>query len=108
MAKAVELARLRLPSGRELRAPRNSSCVARRGMVFIRPERVEIVPAAAASGDLGVNALAGVFAAARSSATSCATPWTRRRLAACSEPHSGRCVNAGRRLPLMSSALIDR
>jgi spermidine/putrescine ABC transporter ATP-binding subunit len=59
MAKAGELARLRLPSGRELRAPRNSSCVAGRGMLFIRPERVEIVPAAAASGDPGVNALAG-------------------------------------------------
>ena len=28
-------------------------------MLFIRPERVEIVPAAAASGDPGVNVLAG-------------------------------------------------
>jgi ABC-type Fe3+/spermidine/putrescine transport system ATPase subunit len=28
-------------------------------MLFIRPERVEIVPAAAASGDPGVNALPG-------------------------------------------------
>jgi ABC-type Fe3+/spermidine/putrescine transport system ATPase subunit len=59
MAKAGEVARLRLPSGQELRAPRNSSCVAGRGMLFIRPERVEIAPGTAAPGDPGVNALAG-------------------------------------------------
>jgi putative spermidine/putrescine transport system ATP-binding protein len=59
MAKGGELARLRLPSGRELRAPRNNSCAAGRGMLFIRPERVEIVRGTAASGDPGVNALAG-------------------------------------------------
>jgi spermidine/putrescine transport system ATP-binding protein len=59
MAKTGEVARLRLPSGRELRAARNSNCVAGRGMLFIRPERVEIVPTAAAAGDPGVNALDG-------------------------------------------------
>ena len=59
MAEASEVARLRLPSGQELRAPRNNSCVAGRGMLFIRPERVAIAPGAAASGDFDVNALAG-------------------------------------------------
>ena len=59
MAKGGEVARLQLPSGQELRALHTNSCVAGRGMLFIRPERVEIVPGTAASGDPGVNALAG-------------------------------------------------
>jgi spermidine/putrescine ABC transporter ATP-binding subunit len=59
MTEAGEVARLRLPSGQELRAPRNSSRATGRGMLFIRPERVGIVPGTAASGDPGVNALAG-------------------------------------------------
>ena len=59
MAKGGEVARLRLSSGQELRAPHTGSCVAGRGMLFIRPERVEIVLGTAASGDPGVNALAG-------------------------------------------------
>jgi spermidine/putrescine ABC transporter ATP-binding subunit len=58
-AKAGEVARLRLPSGQELRAPRNNSCVAGPGMLFIRPERVKIAPGTAASGEPGVNALSG-------------------------------------------------
>src|SRR5271156_4178408 len=51
VAEGGEVARLRLPSGEELRATRSNGCGAGRGMLFIRPERVEIVPDAAASGD---------------------------------------------------------
>ena len=59
MAQAGEVMRLRLPSGEELRAPRSNGCGTGRGMLFIRPERVEIAPGAAAFGDPGANALAG-------------------------------------------------
>jgi ABC-type Fe3+/spermidine/putrescine transport system ATPase subunit len=59
MAEAGEIARLRLPSGQELRAPRSSSCGTRRGMLFIRPERVEIAPGTTGTGELGANTLAG-------------------------------------------------
>ena len=59
MAQAGEVMRLRLPSGEELRAPRSNGCGTGRGMLFIRPERVEIAPGAAAFGDPGTNALAG-------------------------------------------------
>jgi len=42
-----------------LRAPRDNSCGTGAGMLFIRPERVEIVPGTGASADPGTNALAG-------------------------------------------------
>jgi ABC-type Fe3+/spermidine/putrescine transport system ATPase subunit len=54
-----DIVRLRLPSGRELRAPRNDGCHSGRGMLFIRPERVEIEPGTAATGGPGANSLAG-------------------------------------------------
>ena len=54
-----EVARLRLPSGQELRAPRSNGWGTGRGMLFIRPERVEIAPGTVVSGDPGINALAG-------------------------------------------------
>ena len=59
MTESGEVARLRLSSGQELRALRSSSRAAGRGMLFIRPERVAIVPGTATSSDPGVNALAG-------------------------------------------------
>jgi len=59
MAEAGEVVRLRLPSGQELRAPRSNSCGNGRGMLFIRPERVEITPGAGAAGDLEANTIAG-------------------------------------------------
>jgi putative spermidine/putrescine transport system ATP-binding protein len=102
MAKGGEVARLQLPSGQELRALHTNSCVAGRGMLFIRPERVEIVPGTAASGDPGVNALAGnVRRCSRSSATSCAMLWTSEALcqspSICKTPPvSDRCPQARR------------
>ncbi|HJU17803.1 MAG TPA: ABC transporter ATP-binding protein [Stellaceae bacterium] len=54
-----EIARLRLASGQELRAPRGNSRSGARGMLFIRPEQVEIMPGAAAPGDPGANVLVG-------------------------------------------------
>jgi len=59
MAEAGEIVRLRLSSGQELRAPRNDGCGIGPGLLFIRPERVEIAPAAAASRDPSANILAG-------------------------------------------------
>jgi putative spermidine/putrescine transport system ATP-binding protein len=59
MAEAGEIARLRLPSGQELRAPRSSSCGTGRGMLFIRPERVEIGPGTTGTGEPGANMLVG-------------------------------------------------
>ena len=44
MAGAGDVVRLRLPSGQELCAPRSLGCGTGRGMLFIRPERVEIAP----------------------------------------------------------------
>jgi putative spermidine/putrescine transport system ATP-binding protein len=58
-AEAGEVVRLRLPSGQELRAPRSNSRIAGRGMLFIRPERVEIMPGANTAGDPRQNVLAG-------------------------------------------------
>ena len=58
-APGRDIARLCLPSGLELRAPGNRSCDTGPGMLFIRPERVEIEPGAAASGDPSANTLAG-------------------------------------------------
>jgi putative spermidine/putrescine transport system ATP-binding protein len=52
--------RLVLPSGHELRAPSGSRCSGgARGMLFIRPERIEIMPGANAAGGPRDNALAG-------------------------------------------------
>jgi spermidine/putrescine ABC transporter ATP-binding subunit len=59
LAEGGEIARLRLTSGQELRAPRSNSCSPGQGMLFIRPERVEIAPGTIASGDPGANVLAG-------------------------------------------------
>jgi ABC-type Fe3+/spermidine/putrescine transport system ATPase subunit len=54
-----EIARLALPSGQELRAPRGSSCDSGRGMLFIRPERVEITPGTSVAPEPSANILAG-------------------------------------------------
>jgi hypothetical protein len=55
-----EIARLVLPSGHELRAPSGSRrSDGGRGMLFIRPERVEIMPGANTPGDPRQNALVG-------------------------------------------------
>jgi len=52
--------RLVLASGHELRAPSGSRCSGgARGMLFIRPERIEITPGANAAGGPRDNALAG-------------------------------------------------
>jgi len=59
LAEGGDVARLRLPSGQELRAPRSNSCGIGPAMLFIRPERVEIAPGTAAAGDPAANALAG-------------------------------------------------
>ena len=59
LGEAGEIMRLRLPSGAELRAPRSSGCGAGRGMLFIRPERVEIAPGAGAAAEPSANGLAG-------------------------------------------------
>jgi ABC-type Fe3+/spermidine/putrescine transport system ATPase subunit len=53
------VARLVLPTGRELRAPRSDGLAVGRGMLFIRPERVEIAPGTTAAGDPWANTLAG-------------------------------------------------
>jgi hypothetical protein len=52
---------LRLASGQELRAPGSHTGGATRGMLFIRPERVEISPgtAGAGAGDPSANLLYG-------------------------------------------------
>ena len=54
-----DIARLVLPSGAELRAPRSSSCAGGRGMLFIRPERVDIAAGTTAPGDPQANTLLG-------------------------------------------------
>jgi putative spermidine/putrescine transport system ATP-binding protein len=55
-----DIARLVLPCGQELRAPRGGNCSDDgRAMLFIRPERVEITPGANAAGGPRDNALAG-------------------------------------------------
>jgi spermidine/putrescine ABC transporter ATP-binding subunit len=59
MAEGGQVMRLRLPFGQELRAPRSDNCTSGPGMLFIRPERVEITPATAAAGNPGANTLAG-------------------------------------------------
>jgi ABC-type Fe3+/spermidine/putrescine transport system ATPase subunit len=59
MGEAGEVVPLRLPSGQKLRAPRSDDCGTGRGMLFVRPERVEIVPGTAVTGNPGLNVLAG-------------------------------------------------
>jgi ABC-type Fe3+/spermidine/putrescine transport system ATPase subunit len=54
-----DVAQLALSSGQELRAPRGDSCDSGRGMLFIRPERVEITAGRSASPDPGANTLIG-------------------------------------------------
>jgi spermidine/putrescine ABC transporter ATP-binding subunit len=51
--------RLALPSGQEVRVPLRASCGSSRGMLFIRPERVEITLGTGRIGDPNVNTLAG-------------------------------------------------
>ena len=76
-AEGGDVARLRLPSGQELRAPRSSSCVAGRGDA-VHPARAG--RDRAGHGRVRRPAAStrspGRFAAARSSATSCAMRWT--------------------------------
>jgi putative spermidine/putrescine transport system ATP-binding protein len=55
-----EVVRLRLPSGQELHASRSNSCGTGRGMLFIRPERIEIAPDTGIFGDPKANTLAGI------------------------------------------------
>jgi putative spermidine/putrescine transport system ATP-binding protein len=59
MGQAGEIVRLHLPSGQELRAPRSNSCTGGRGLLFIRPERIEIAPGTGGAGDPKANTLAG-------------------------------------------------
>ena len=54
-----DAARLSLPCSQELRAPPNHDCGSGRAMLFIRPERVEIVPGMTAHADPCVNILQG-------------------------------------------------
>jgi spermidine/putrescine ABC transporter ATP-binding subunit len=56
---AGPLARLRLPSGPELRAPRRDGAAAGPAMLFIRPERLAIAPGTTAANDPAANTLAG-------------------------------------------------
>jgi ABC-type Fe3+/spermidine/putrescine transport system ATPase subunit len=57
-AEAGNVLRLTLPSGQVLRGPPGNARVEGRGMLFIRPERVEIAPATGAPGP-GGNELVG-------------------------------------------------
>ena len=59
LAETGDISRLRLPSGEELRAPRMDGSGAGRRMLFIRPERVAILPGTTATGDPGANLLTG-------------------------------------------------
>jgi putative spermidine/putrescine transport system ATP-binding protein len=59
LAEGGDLMRLRLSSGEELRAPRGDGIRSGPGMLFIRPERVEISPGSAAIVELSANTLAG-------------------------------------------------
>ena len=58
-AKTGDVLRLALPSGQELRAPPSNSCRNGRGMMFIRPERVEIAPGTHVAANPCGNVLAG-------------------------------------------------
>ena len=94
--------RLVLPSGHELRAPSGSRCSGgARGMLFIRPERIEITPGANAAGAHATTRSPAGSAAARFSATSCAMPSTstalRRSRSTCRTPSASRdCRSAPR------------
>jgi putative spermidine/putrescine transport system ATP-binding protein len=54
-----DIARLVLSSGEELHAPCGSGCDGGRGLLFIRPERVEITAGATGGSDPSANTLAG-------------------------------------------------
>jgi spermidine/putrescine ABC transporter ATP-binding subunit len=58
-AQAKDVLRLILPSGQVLHAPPGSTTHNGRGMLFIRPERVEIAPGTSAPGGERGNALKG-------------------------------------------------
>jgi spermidine/putrescine ABC transporter ATP-binding subunit len=59
IAEGGEIVRLRLPSGQELHAPLGNSCDSGPGMLFIRPERVEITAGGNGPADPGANVLSG-------------------------------------------------
>jgi spermidine/putrescine ABC transporter ATP-binding subunit len=59
VAAQGDIARLVLPSGEELRAPRGNACDGGRAMLFIRPEWVEILAGANAAPDPRANTLSG-------------------------------------------------
>ena len=59
LGESGNVARLALPGGQELRAPRNHHYGSGRALLFIRPERVEIAPGTAAVVDPGANVLRG-------------------------------------------------
>jgi putative spermidine/putrescine transport system ATP-binding protein len=59
LPQAGAVARLSLPSGQQLRAPRSDNCGNGRAMLFIRPERVEIAPGTTAVVDPSANMLMG-------------------------------------------------
>jgi putative spermidine/putrescine transport system ATP-binding protein len=59
LGEGGDVARFSLPSGQELRAPRNPGDGSGRALLFIRPERVEIAPGTAVLSDPGVNLLQG-------------------------------------------------
>jgi ABC-type Fe3+/spermidine/putrescine transport system ATPase subunit len=59
IADGGKIARMRLPSGQELRAPHGISCGSGPGMLFIRPERVEIAAGANGPAEPGANVLSG-------------------------------------------------
>jgi spermidine/putrescine ABC transporter ATP-binding subunit len=59
IGQSGELVRLRLASGQELRVPRSAGAVTGSGLLFIRPERVEIASGTSVPADPGANTLVG-------------------------------------------------
>ena len=59
VGEAGTFARFALPLGNELRAPRSDRCHGGRGMLFIRPERIEIAPGTSTADAPHRNALPG-------------------------------------------------
>ena len=59
LGESGDIARLALPGGQELHAPRDHSCGSGRALLFIRPERVEIALGTAMLPDPGANILQG-------------------------------------------------
>jgi ABC-type Fe3+/spermidine/putrescine transport system ATPase subunit len=58
-AQTGDVLRLALPAGQELCAPPSNNCRVGRGILFIRPERVEIAPGTSAAAQPRGNVLAG-------------------------------------------------